>query len=311
MAHFLDLPPEIRLSIYNALLVDPIREGSRLVCTVNALGKSSWSRVVWHLSTNNMRPAQNSPKPIESSISHTDYSDLLSLARANKLLYLEATSTMYSHAQLEYTSGDTSSAHADQTLLHRYLEKLSPKTATLYHNLTINYGHKNLSAKDMKIFVDLINLKLPNLLSMKMQAVTSEDGSWRWASGFDLAKDFLQTIAAARPVANLKARPSFSIKPRICFYLRFEPFKSKLDYSTWMGLMESIPPLVHVRDWRREARDNHATACQQGDYLVLTSSLRSLMATATKTIAVEDLDDIRGRLANHQEVLSQSRGTKD
>jgi hypothetical protein len=178
MAHFLDLPPEIRLFIYNALLVDPIRKGSRLVCTVDASGESSWSRVVWHMSTDNMRPAQDPPKLIESSISHTDYSDLLSLTRTNKLLYLEATPTMYSHAQLGYTSGDTSSAHADQTLFHKYLEKLSPTTSTLYRDLTINYGHKNLSAKDMKAFVDLINLKLLNLVSMKMQAVTSEDKSW-------------------------------------------------------------------------------------------------------------------------------------
>jgi hypothetical protein len=76
-----------------------------------------------------------------------------------------------------------------------------------------------------------------------------------------------------------------------------------------MELKGIIPPLVHIRDWRREARDYHATACQQGDYLMLTSSLRSVMAAATKKIAVEDLDDMRAaRLANHQEVLSQIKG---
>jgi hypothetical protein len=309
MAHFLDLPPEIRLFIYNALLVDPIRKGSRLVCTVDASGESSWSRVVWHMSTDNMRPAQDPPKLIESSISHTDYSDLLSLARTNKLLYLEATPTMYSHAQLEYTSGDTSSAHADQTLFHKYLEKLSPTTSTLYHDLTINYGHRNLSAKDVKALVDLINLKLPNLLSTKIQVVTSEDGSRRWASRLDFVKDFLQTIVAARPVAGLNAPLSLSIKPRARLYFglgpcRYTQYFHHLRRCNWSNLTKVTHTLLGIRYWRREAQDYHGNACQRGDYLVLTSYLRSALAGAAEIDAVEVLDGMEDELAIHQKVLS-------
>jgi hypothetical protein len=51
------LPAEIRELIYDALLVDPIRDEFRRVCTVDASGNDSWSRVVGSL------PTMTSPRP--------------------------------------------------------------------------------------------------------------------------------------------------------------------------------------------------------------------------------------------------------
>jgi hypothetical protein len=62
---------------------------------------------------------------------------------------------------------------------------------------------------------------------------------------------------------------------------------------------------VGIRDWRRKAQDYHANACLQGDYLLLTSFLRSTSAGAAKTDAMEIPDDMEDGLAKHQDFLSQ------
>jgi hypothetical protein len=222
MASFLDLPPETRQPIYTALLVDPIRDKSRRVCTMDALGNCSWSRVVGPIPIVDETATDN--PHIISSVSHVDYSDLWSLARANKLLYVEVTPIMYSHAQLEYTSGDNSSTHANQTVLHTYLEKLSPTTSTLYHNLTII--ECSPSTRNTKLLVDLINLRLPNLISLSIQAIDPATEGWPEDEISDLLLGALEITEAARPVARLVSRPVLSTKPRVFFYLRHEPFMS-------------------------------------------------------------------------------------
>jgi hypothetical protein len=309
MAQFLDLPSEIRQIIYDALLVDPIREGSRLVCTMDASGESSWSRTTGHLLTKHKPTTNQKLIPTRSSVSHTDYSDLWSLASANKFLYMEATPTMYMHAQLEYTHGDTSSTRKNPTFLHTCLEKITPTTSALYHNLTISYGREYLSAKDMKVVVDLINLRLPNLLSLSIQALDPAIEAWPKMRMRSLLEDIQKTLAAARPVARLTSRPVISIKSRARLSIEIHSFRAfrcvqHLSRFKWSRLLKITRSIAGIRHWRREAQDYHAIACQRGDYLLLTSSLRSDLAGAAEKDAMEIFDDVEDGLAKHQEVLS-------
>ncbi|CAD0082372.1 unnamed protein product [Aureobasidium vineae] len=98
---------------------------------------------------------------------------------------------MYMHVDLEYTTGTTPSAHEKPTLLHTFLEKLSPTTSSLYHHLTIIDGSRNLTAKDMRILVDLINSKLPNLLTFSLEAVNPETKAWPDFVTSECWRDFL------------------------------------------------------------------------------------------------------------------------
>lgn len=41
-------------------------------------------------------------------------------------------------------------------------------------------------------------------------------------------------------------------------------------------------------------------ACERGDYLCLTSTLRSTSAETIETGAVEELDEMEDRFANHE-----------
>lgn len=309
MATFLDLPPEIRRLIYDELLVDPIKSNARLMCTSDALGKSNWSRIVEPMPTNNKLTTRQASTPVKSSVSFIDYSNLWSLISTTKLLYVEATPTMYMHAQLEYIHGDTPGTRQSPTLLHTYLEKLLPATRALHHHLTIHYGREGLSAKDMRVLVDTINLKLPNLLSLSIQAVNPAIEAWPKIQWRGLSEDYLKTLGAARPVARLNSRPVISIKPRARLYVDIDAFKNTtvfrcLVQSNWKRMLRIIHSMVSIRDWRCEAQQYHTIACQQGDYLLLTSPLRSNLAGATGIDAVEGFDDTEDRLVKHQDVLS-------
>jgi hypothetical protein len=305
MASFLDLPPEIRQSIYDLLLVDPIKDNNRLVYTVDKLGKPRWSRTTGLVLT---RQIEGHFWIVAPSVSHIDYSDLWSLASTNKLLYVEVSPTMCMHAQLEYTSGDLPNAHREPTLLHTYLEKILPTTSSLYRNLTIINGC--LSGKETKSFVDLINIRLPNLTSFNIQAVHPAAEGWPIPDLRDLLIRALEITQAARPVARLTSRPVLSIKPQAYFYLRHEPFKINPDnqlftHLKWPMILGVTQSLVDIRDWRRQAQEYHANACQRGDYLLLTSSLRSTLDEAEETKAMEGLDDEENKLTKQQEILSR------
>jgi len=310
MAKFLDLPPEVRQIIYDELLVDPINNESRLACTVDAFGKSSWSRIAEPVPTNNKLTTRKAPTPIKSSVSHIDYSDLWSLISTSKVLYVEATPKTYMHAQLEYIHEDTPRTRQGPTLLHTYLEKLSPATSALYHDLKIYYGRNGLTAKDMRVLVDSLNLKLSNLLSLSIQAIDPALEAWPRTRREELLRDYFNTLAAARPVARLLSQPVISIKPRARLYIEIDAFKNTTAFrglvnADWRKLLDTTRSMLSIRGWRREAQHYHAMACQEGDYLSLTSSLRSDPAGAAETDAVEEIDNAENRLAKHHEFLSR------
>jgi hypothetical protein len=305
VASFLDLPPEIRQSIYDLLLIDPIRDNNRLVCTSDRLDRLSWSRMTGLLP---IRQIERSGRVVSPSVSHIDYSDLWSLASTNKLLFVEASPTMCMHAQLEYTFGDFPHTRREPTLLHKYLGKISPTTSSLYRNLTIINGC--LLVKETRTFVDVINLRLPNLLSLSIESVSPESEGWPEPDFEDLLRDALEIATAARPVAHLTSRPVLSIKPRLSFYLKHEPFRHHRDYQffkdfRWPMSLGSTKPLTEIKDWRRQAQNYHTNACQRGDYLLLTRSLRSTLNAAVETHSVEEINDTEDKLANHQKISSQ------
>jgi hypothetical protein len=262
---------KIRQSIYDLLLVDPIRDGSRLVCTVDGLREPSWSRTAEHLLTKRKHITDEQPAtPLRSSASHIDYNDLWSLACTTKLLYLEATPTMYMHAQLEYTSGHTPRTYKDPTLFHTYLNKLSSTTRTLYRNLTISYGRECLSAKDMNVIVDLINLKLSNLLSLNIQAVNPAIEAWPKLQWHSLLQNHLQTIAAARPVARLTSRPLISIKPRARLYIELD-FPKNTRYFRCLSLCK----------WSILLSATHTVTGIESGVAKLRTTMRSLINEVT------------------------------
>ncbi|CAD0082373.1 unnamed protein product [Aureobasidium vineae] len=74
---------------------------------------------------------------------------------------------------------------------------------------------------------------------------------------------------------------------------------------------EIVPSLLYIKDWRCEAQTYHAMACQQGDYLQLTSAIRSISAETTETEVVEDLDSMENGLNEYQRVFSLIQESKD
>lgn len=138
---------------------------------------------------------------------------------------------MYLYADLEYISGWTPDTYQGPTLLHTYLENVSLMTSTLYRDLRISDGRKYLSAKDMRILVDLINFRLPNLHLLQIQAVDPEVENWPRVRYPGLLIDALRTLAAMRPLARLDSWPIFSIKPRVRFYLARDSFRLDPHWS--------------------------------------------------------------------------------
>jgi hypothetical protein len=98
-------------------------------------------------------------------------------------------------------------------------------TSTLYRHLRISDGRKDLSAKDMRILVDLINFRLPNLDLLHIQAVDPGVENWPHVRYPGLLIDALGTLAAMRPLARLDSWPFIFVKPRVRFYQAHDSFR--------------------------------------------------------------------------------------
>ncbi|CAD0082245.1 unnamed protein product [Aureobasidium vineae] len=319
MANFLDLPPEIRAKIYNALLVDPINDRDKIMFTLDKDGQQNWDRVTELLPPDDESTTEALPKPVKSSVKHLDYSDLWSLARASRLVYAEATPIVYANARLEYTFGERPDVIRGPTLLHEFLDKLPSASCALYRHLAIvnnNYASgESLSAKDMNILVDLINSKLPNLSSLEIRAIDPEIETCSNDEDTGFVQDALRIITAARPVARLASCPKVSLKPRLSFYLAdsitYDPeITLIMTVLETLMAMEVVPTLVDIRDWRRQAQIHYATTCQQGDCLQLTSGMRSRMIGYQQTACEEEGDDMEAKLISHGEVLKRIENCK-
>ncbi|CAD0106651.1 unnamed protein product [Aureobasidium uvarum] len=175
MALITDLPPEVRLKIYEFLLVDPIRDGLRITLTFDPLDstKKTWARARCvqsdqpHKEGHSAHPCQIDVSPF--TLHHLNFTDLLSLASANKTLYLEVSQTMYNNSDLTYSFGQLPPAakvlksSSAFTPLGRYFDQHSSMTCAMLISLVIHDGPAIMTPRDTKTIVDLVNFRLPNL----------------------------------------------------------------------------------------------------------------------------------------------------
>ncbi|KAH0044786.1 SGT1-domain-containing protein, partial [Aureobasidium melanogenum] len=174
MARLIDLPPEVRLKIYRLLLADPIRDGLRVILTFDLLdNKTTWGRTRCaqteqpHREGHSAEPCCVDVSP--SILHHLDFTDLWSLARASKMVYVEATQITYNNADLVYSLGDlisrvsTPGHIAAFVPFNCYFEQYSPTKMAMLHSLVIQDKFETMSARDMKSVVDIVNSCLPNL----------------------------------------------------------------------------------------------------------------------------------------------------
>jgi len=304
----MDLPPEIRVVVYHFLIVDAVRDKDRIELTLGENGKSSWNHIAERLPPDDDdRTTDIPPPPLESSVSHINYSNLLSLATSNKTLYREATPIIYGNADLEYTSG-VSPTESGSTLLHIFLNNFTPANFALFDELTVIDGSKELSARDVKAIVDLANSKLPNLKIINIQSIDPVFETWVDGEPPSCAGDFAQLMTASRPVACLTSTPILSVKPRLLFYFEYDMISPDPGTRLIMTVMKYLalnvmPSFTAIRNWRHESQIYHARACQNGDYLQLTYALRSVSDVEWNIL--EEWEDMSIALSEHQEDLSQ------
>lgn len=310
MTNFLSLPPELREQVYLELLVDPSQDMNRIMLTLNNDGHSVWDRVTEIDPDDEFDTDDIQPTLTQSSIKHLDYNNLWSLARANSLLYREITPLIYANACLEYTFGDACSATQSPGLLQTFIENLPAASCAFYRQLTIVNG-KGLSAKAMKAIVDIINTNLPNLVSLEVRAIDPRFEAAINGEAPQFVREAMEMMAAARPLTLLNSSPAISLKPRVSFYLECDWPTNDPDVSLIMAVMQAlmqgevVPTLLGIRSWRRQAQRTHAMNCQEGDYLQLTSVLRSETVEDMDLQDMEKIGDMEGRLDDHQAVLEQ------
>lgn len=301
--------------MYHALLADPLEDGDQIMFTLDEDGRSNWDRTTELPPPEEELVAAVRPAPIKSSVKQLDYSDLWSLATTSKLLYTEATPVIYANTCLKYTVGDSLCVNQDPTLLHSFLAKLPAPSWALCRHLTIinnqNADGKALSAKDMNTIVDLLNLRLPNLVSLEIRAIDPMTEPWIDDNPPEFVQDHLQIMAAARPVARLASGPKVTLKSRVCFYLEPDRVTFDPDITFVLKLMKGLmvqhvtPTLVDIKNWRRQAREYHALSCQGGGYLQLTSIMRSEVVEDTQLATATDIDDVEAVLVKRDKALGR------
>ncbi|KAG9858923.1 hypothetical protein KCU98_g356, partial [Aureobasidium melanogenum] len=310
MTNFLSLPPELREQIYLELLVDPSSDANRIMLTLDKNGQSVWDRITEISPDEDEFDTDIQPALTQSSIKHMDYSNIWSLARVNRLLYKETVPIIYGNACLEYTFGDSCSVSQSPVLLQTFVDKLPAATCALYHQLTVVNG-KDLSAKAMSSNVDIINTKLPNLVSLEIRAIDPRIEALINGEAPQFIRESIDMMAAARPLARLTSSPTITLKPRVSFYLECDYPANDQDIKVLMAIMQSlvegeaVPTLLDIRSWRRQAQEVHAMNCEEGNYLQLTCVVRSQMIENMETKSAEQVEEMEAELGKHQEVLKR------
>ena len=185
----------------------------------------------------------------------------------------------------------------------------------MYRHLAIinneTVAGKSLSTKDMNIIVALLNSKLLNLATLEIRAIDPMTEPWIEDQPPEFVRDHLRIIAASRPVARLISKPKVTLKSRVCFYLEPDAVTFDPDITLVMRLMKGLmvqqvmPTLIDIKEWRRQAREHHAMACQQGGYLQLTSIVRSDVGESTETATVAEMDGVEAELVDREKALTQ------
>ncbi|KAG9948834.1 hypothetical protein KCU85_g4715, partial [Aureobasidium melanogenum] len=288
MAHLTDLPPEVRLKIYNLLLDDPIRDGLRITMTFDPLddNKITWGRARCaqtekpHKQGHSADPCCVDVPPF--TLHHLDFTDLWSLARISKQFYLEATPTIYNNADLTYSVGELPSAAKPLKVapasnpLRRFLERHSPVTRAMFRTLVIRDNPIAMSPRAMKLLVDIVNSHLPNLRVFGYQIST--DVSKSFIENFrDSCRSIFRMPRTMQPLAQLKHTTRTFLELPIPAELESVNLKM---YQTIAGVRNllcgyAMDTVTHKVQGRHASRRYHEIALEFGVYLYITSALRS------------------------------------
>lgn len=295
MARLTELPPEIRLFIYKLLLVDPVRDGLRIALTFDPLDndKKAWSRTRC-AQVEQPRNECHSTDPCcvyipLSTLHHLAFTDLWSLAKASKMLYAEASKTIYNNADLTYVPGGlpplakSPGSTPAPTLLGHYLEQHSPTTCSMLHSLTIHDKSGIMSPRAMKGVVDIVNSQLPNLrvFGYRVSAITAD-------SFIERVRNSCREICGApkdlQPLAHLKT------DVRLFLELPDPVWLASIEPTLYGGLClvrqllcgYAMDTILHMVRGRRVAQSFHELALDRGVYLQVTSALRSESAVQVR-----------------------------
>jgi len=295
MARLSDLPPEVRLKIYDLLLVDPIREGLRIKFALDLRKGSTIKR-----SRSRYMKSEGLSIILDHSdafLHHLDSTDLMSLATTNKTLYTEASQTIYNNADLtlsNHLSLRTPKLAHVLMLLRRYLEQHCFSTRKMLLSLVIHDNSTSTSSGDARSIVDLINTQLPKLRVFEYHVVTDDCGSpLPLMSSY--CKNYARAIKTVQPFVGLKAgiRTTLDLpiptEPR----LRDSPYYPSLCKIRQRFIEEALEALIHLRELRSGVHELHTWAVDRGGYLHATQALRA------------DLDeDVLPRLPDQDEALA-------
>lgn len=287
MARLCDLPPEIRLKIYQLLLVDPIRQGLRVTFTF----EPPFSDRLLYSRTHCDRP--DLPHEADHSyhscrvdaafptIHHFDFLDLTSLAMANRTLYVEASQIIYNNADLSLCNYDSELLYNGKVapaprLLHRYLEQHSSPTRDMIHSLVIHDRSAAMSPGDAKSIVDLANTRLPKLRAFEYHVVTSSMGPPP-----NVLRDFFRNHARAvrnvQPFVDLRTGVRKAIDLPVPTQLTSGDVQLNGELRNLsQQLAEKFSEMpAQLREYRRLVKRHHTLALDRGRYLRITLALRS------------------------------------
>ena len=282
MARLLDLPPEVRLEIYSLLLLNPIQQGQRSVFGLHLVGSNQIISGRGLCAYADPSHEAHSARPCCADISsttlhHLNFTDLMSLAGTNRMLYAEASKTIYNHADLTMSYiplPPIMEPTAIPALLSRYTERHCPTTLAMLHSLTIDDRFAALSTRDTRLIVDLVNTHLPNLRVLDYYVRFSTATS---------SSDFLRRICRL----FLGVQPFACLRAGVCTTLKTDdlpddlPLHDQLTLPFLRDLRERlvnrvISDITRTANDRRLIRDDHTRALDRGRYLQATLTLRSM-----------------------------------
>ncbi|KAH0282442.1 hypothetical protein M436DRAFT_67179 [Aureobasidium namibiae CBS 147.97] len=326
MARLPDLPPEVPLNIYRLLLVDPIQEGLRVTFTIEL---SHSDRMICRRTrctqTDLPHQAGHSAHPCHldallATIHHFDFTDLMSLARANRTLYIEASQTVYNNVDLTlefYRSPSPARPTSASELLHRYLGQHCARTLEMIPSLIIHDELALMSPGDADSIVCLVNTQLPNLKVLGYHLMASGGSSLPLILR-SFCRKHCRAISTIQPFVNLQAQIHTNLD------LPVPPEVASLDPQLYIQLCgiskdfaeRALQTIKRLQEFRKVMRDQHALALERGRYLHATLFVRSspnarvskqIPGFEAKLVAMHSFGVLTGL---HRQMLRVTRGSR-
>lgn len=316
MARLSDLPPEVRLKIYDLLLVDPIQQGLRITFAPDLLdgnkikpGRARCVEIDKGHSTHACR--------VHAFLHHLDFSDLKSLAATNRTIYEEASQTIYNNAGLTLSNDRwpfTAQFAPVLELFRCYLEQHRSLTREMLLSLAIHDLSAAMSTRDARCIVDLVDTHLPRLRVFEYHVMTGDTGSPLTLTSH-FCRNYARAIKIIHPFVALRA----DIRTTLDLPIPTEPaLRDPRSYPLFCKLRQrfvegALQGVLHLRDLRRVIHEIHAWGVDLGGYLHATQALRAdldddvlpRILGLDQTLA--DLHHLRITLSSHRDELCAAR----